>query len=176
MGSQIHHLWPRWPPPNVLARPKLNLTQGQPLVAKFSSMCRHFWESHERHGPKVRVYREKFNIGFFTQTFWGVPIHVWKPGKNVVPKSKCKIFHGRPVLDGYRSLTDFFRIGQNSANYNKIWKKYKSNKLFETIQSTSFIFDFFGIFYNFSRFFKKVPKFWRKKIHLHLIACTAKFC
>ena len=24
----------------------------------------HIWESHERHGPKVQVYREKFNIVF----------------------------------------------------------------------------------------------------------------
>ena len=29
------------------------------------------WESHERHGPKVRVYREQFGIGFFAQTFGG---------------------------------------------------------------------------------------------------------
>ena len=44
MGSQIHHLWPRWPSPNILACLNLNLTQWHPLVAKFSNIChfRHF--------------------------------------------------------------------------------------------------------------------------------------
>ena len=44
MGSQIRHLWPRWPSPNILACLNLNLTQWHPLVAKFSNIChfRHF--------------------------------------------------------------------------------------------------------------------------------------
>ena len=47
----------------------------------------------------------------------GVPIHVWKPGKNFGPKSQCKIFHGRPILGGYQSPTDFLEIEQNSEKY-----------------------------------------------------------
>ena len=46
-GSQIRHLWPRWPSPNVLACLNLNLTQGHPLVAKFTNMC------HFRHCLRV---------------------------------------------------------------------------------------------------------------------------
>ena len=32
MGSQIRHLWPRWPSSNVLACLNLNLTQGHPCL------------------------------------------------------------------------------------------------------------------------------------------------
>ena len=54
MGSQIRHLWGRWPSPSVLACLNLNLTQGHPLVAKFSNMChfRHFLRVPRKTWPK----------------------------------------------------------------------------------------------------------------------------
>ena len=54
--SQIRHLWPKWPSPDALACLNLNLTQGHPLVAKFSNKCnfRHF----------LRVFRPNFRGEF----------------------------------------------------------------------------------------------------------------
>ena len=54
MGSQIRHLWPGWHSPNILACLNLNLTQGHPLVAKFSNMChfRHFFRVSRKTWPK----------------------------------------------------------------------------------------------------------------------------
>ena len=54
MGSQIRHILPRWPSPNVLACLNLNLTQGHPLVAKFSNIChfRHFLRVSQKTWPK----------------------------------------------------------------------------------------------------------------------------
>ena len=56
IGSQIRHLWPRWPSPNVLACLNLKLTQGHPLVAKFSDMChfRHFLRVPRKTWPKSK--------------------------------------------------------------------------------------------------------------------------
>ena len=53
MGSQIRHP-PRKPSPNVLACLKLKLTQGHPLVAKFSNVChfRHFLRVPRKTWPK----------------------------------------------------------------------------------------------------------------------------
>ena len=67
LGSQIHHIWPRWPSPYVLACLNLNLWPNLAICVILGT----FWEFHEIHGPKVRVYREKFNIGFLAQTFGG---------------------------------------------------------------------------------------------------------
>ena len=54
LGSQIHHIWPRWPSPYVLACLNLKLTQGHPLVAKFNNMChfRHFLRAPRKTWPK----------------------------------------------------------------------------------------------------------------------------
>ena len=64
VGSQIRHLWPRWLSPNVLACLNFNLTQGHPLVAKFSNMChfQHFLRVPRK--TKLRVYRENLILGF----------------------------------------------------------------------------------------------------------------
>ena len=51
----------------------LYLTQGHPWWPNLA-ICvifGTFWESHERHDPKVRVSREKFNIGFSPKLFGG---------------------------------------------------------------------------------------------------------
>ena len=42
-------------------------------------------------GPflRVSIEGEKFNIGFFSQFFLGVPIYVGKSGKNFGTKSQC---------------------------------------------------------------------------------------
>ena len=56
VGSQIRHLWPIWPSPNVLACLNLKLTQGHPLVAKFSNIChiRHFLRVPRKTWPKSK--------------------------------------------------------------------------------------------------------------------------
>ena len=70
-----------------------------------------------------------------------------------------------PYSGGDRSPTNFFRIGQNSEKYFLKIKTstIKSAKnIYQTIHSTSFIFNFFGIFTIFFVFF---PIFWKFKFH-----------
>ena len=109
MGSQIRHLWPRWPSPSVLACLNLNLTQGHPL-AKFSNMrhFRHFLRASRKTWPKS------------TGLPWQILQWVFRPNFRGEFLYRKKIVHGRPIRVGCPCLTDFFRIGQNSDFF--FWK------------------------------------------------------
>ena len=61
--------------------------------------------------------------------------------KFVGQKVNFSFFHGRPILGGYGSLTDFFRIGQNSEKY--VFLKIKTS----TIKSENYLFVFFRFFF-----------------------------
>ena len=67
----------------------------------------------QKYGSTVK----NLTLAFSPKLLGGVPIHVWKPGKNFGPKSQCYIFHGRPILGGYQSPTDFLKIEQHSEKY-----------------------------------------------------------
>ena len=90
------------------------------------------------------------------------------------------------TVDPYSVGTGVPRPFSKFANYWKnIFLKIKTSKIksekniYQTIHNTRFIFIFFGILTIFVVFFpiflKKSTKI-LKKLHLHLIASTAKFC
>ena len=51
-----------------------------------------FLESHKIHGPKVEVYREKFNIDFLTQFFPGFRSCIGTPTEILGEKTNVKFF------------------------------------------------------------------------------------
>ena len=85
----------------------------------------------------------------------GVPTEYGSTVKNLT----LGFFLGRPILGGYRSPTDFYRIGQNSEKYFFVkTSTIKSEKIYQTIHSASFIFICFGsftIFLYFSRIYER---------------------
>ena len=97
-------------------------------------------------------------------------------------KVNVKFFTVDPYVGGAGLPRPFSKF----ANYWKnIFLKIKTSKIksekniYQTIHNTRFIFIFFGIFtifLYFSRFFEKKSTEILKKLHLHLIASTAKFC
>ena len=83
--------------------------------------------------------------------------------KKLGQKVNVKFFTVDPYSGGYRSATDFFRIGQNSE---KSFLKTKTStikseqNIYQAIHSTSLILIFFGIFTIFCIF----PDFQKKNI------------
>ena len=60
----------------------------------------------QKYGSTVK----NLTLAFSPKLSGGVPIHVGKPWKIFGPKSQCSIFHGTPILRGYRSPTNIFWI------------------------------------------------------------------
>ena len=127
--------WLRWPSPNVPACLNLKFL-GHPLVTKFSNRCHflHFLRAklyyiayRDRHYLKVWFRREKFNIVFFAETFWGsfyICIEIRKNGA----KNSMLIFHGRPIFGEFWSPVNFLKKGLNSPK--KLFKMENIQNLF----------------------------------------------
>ena len=114
MKVKFRHLWLRWSWPNVLAYQSFWSTYGTPwwpnlaICAIFTT----FWESGEKDHPKVRVYREKFNIDFFAPDFFGSS---YICGGAHISSGDFKTHRdGHNHRHRHRSPVDFSRIDKNS--------------------------------------------------------------
>ena len=67
---------------------------GGPLGEKFNDMSHfdHFWESQLKGDPNLQGHPEKFNIGFFSQTFWESQYMLGSQEKKLGEKPDVKFF------------------------------------------------------------------------------------
>merc|ERR1712223_305098 len=68
----------------------------------------HFRESQLKGDPNLRGHPEKFNIGFFSQNFFGSPNICWEVRKKILePKVNVKFFTVDPYTPCYRVSCPF---------------------------------------------------------------------